>query len=88
VTKIVAAVFLVLGFAALTGGCSSDDDNDAICDQAYQKSKDCGLPVKADKPECNENAQCVAKCIAAAPCDQINSDADSNDYIVCAQKCQ
>lgn len=73
--------------AVLVGGCG-DDDEDSICDQAYQKSKDCGVTVTSTPPECTAAVECVAKCVMAAPCDQLTSDAESNDFIVCATKCQ
>jgi hypothetical protein len=81
------AVRLIV-YAALVGGCGSDDDKGSICDQAYQKSKDCGVTVTSTPPECTAPVECVSKCIVTAPCDQLTSDAETNDFIVCASKCQ
>jgi len=77
----------LLGTTVLVSGCGSDDDAGAACEQAYNRSKECGVTVTPDPPECTARVACISECANKAPCDQLTSEAETNDFIECARAC-
>ena len=73
----------LLAFSAVA--CGGDE-----CEDAADKYDECGLPAgegDGDDVECSGQAECIAKCINDASCDELKSTDVNNSYWKCLADC-
>jgi hypothetical protein len=85
-------IFLVAMLGLAVVGCGNNE-----CEDAAEKLEGCnfeGYKTDEDKAsECNEDAECLAKCVNAASCSDMKPsfedplNATANDFTACSAKC-
>ena len=83
-----AILLVVMGLGLAVVGCSNE------CDDAVDKAEECGLDSpdaeeQKELDECNESAECRAKCLNEASCDDIKAAlaGTDNGLVKCALAC-
>ncbi|WP_437588778.1 hypothetical protein [Sorangium sp. So ce1000] len=71
-------------------GGGGSDGGATVCDQACDKANECGFPVCDALPfDCADPAaECSARCVADATCEQLQSDTVDPELSGCLSECQ
>lgn len=80
--KTMLGLLMVVGLAL--GGCGNNE-----CEDAADKIKECGITTQGsgDSGDCSGTAECAAKCINNASCEELKGNDLNSNYFKCAAAC-